>query len=379
MNAGKKMPVKLLYFVTEDWYFCSHRLELARAAQQAGYDVHVLTRVNADGDKIRAEGFHLIPLTMQRGSINPLRELQALFQVWQAYQQIKPDIVHHVALKPVLYGGLVSCLLPHLKTVNLVAGLGAIFSSDKPKSRLLRPVVKLLFRWLFNRHNSKVIVQNSEDQAVLINELRINPAHVVLIKGSGVNIQHFSPQPEPNGKVSVALVSRLLWDKGIGEFVAAVKLLKAKGLDFSALLVGKPDPENMASVTEQQLKIWQASELVECVGHKEDIAQLWQETHIAVLPSYREGLPKSLLEAAACGRPIVTTDTSGCKEIVQDGVNGFFVPVRDVKTLANAVEKLILDPALRKRMGQAGRVMVEQEFASEKIIMQTLEIYRQFN
>lgn len=368
---------KILYFVTEDWYFCSHRLALAKTAQQAGFDVSVLTRVNQHADLILNEGMQLIPLDVRRGGINPLQELRTLWQVGRIYWQIKPDLVHHVALKPVLYGSIVALTMPSLKVVNLLAGLGAVFSSDKIKARLLKPLVKVLLGWLLRRENTCSIAQNSEDFAVLLNQLRIPATALKLIKGSGVDTEKFSVLPVPQEPITLALVSRLLWDKGVGEYVAAVKFLKQKGYHFEAVLVGKPDTENMASVSTEQLQAWHQEGLIRYLGHVENIAEFWRSAHIAVLPSYREGLPKSLLEAAACGRPIVTTDTSGCKEVVEDGINGFLVQVRDAQVLAAALEKLILDKQLRQKMGAAGRRKVEQEFSDAIVLKQTLEIYQE--
>jgi glycosyltransferase involved in cell wall biosynthesis len=368
---------KILYFVTEDWYFCSHRLGLAKAAQQAGFEVSVLTRVNQHADLIINEGMRLIPLDVRRGGINPLQELRTLWQIGRIYREIEPNLVHHVALKPVLYGSIVALTMPSLKVVNLLAGLGAIFSSDKIKARLLRPLVKLLLGWLLRRPNTCSIAQNNEDFKVLLNELQIPARALKLIKGSGVDTEKFSVLSASKEPITLALVSRLLWDKGVGEYVAAVKCLKQKGYHFDAVLVGKPDTENMASVCYEQLQAWQEEGLIRCLGHIENIPEFWRSADIAVLPSYREGLPKSLLEAAACGRPIVTTDTSGCKEVVDEGINGFLVPVRDVQALAKALEKLILDEQLRKKMGAAGRLKVEQEFSDAIVLKQTLQVYKE--
>jgi len=372
----RKIKTKLLFFVTEDWYFFSHRIDLAREAKNAGYHVSVLTRVNQLGNKIRAEGFELIPLEINRGGVNPFQELKTLLKIREIYNKIKPDIVHHVALKPVIYGGLITLFNSKIKVVNLVAGFGSIFSSNKFKARLLRPLVVLLFKKIFIRKGSFVVVQNYEDRDFLVNELRIAPSFVSVIKGSGVDIKKFFPTKEPHGIVSVALVSRLLWDKGIREFVEAVNILKERGLEFSALLVGEPDDHNMAAVGCSQLREWQHSGLVNCLGYVDDVPKLWKNTHIAVLPSYREGLPKSLIEAAACARPIVTTDTSGCKEVVKDNKNGLLVPVRNSVALANALAKLIVDAELRGKMGVESRQMVEKEFSNDKIIAKTLGLYQ---
>jgi glycosyltransferase involved in cell wall biosynthesis len=369
--------LKLLYFVTEDWYFCSHRLALAKAALQAGFDVSVLTRVTQHGDIIRSSNISLIPLNMERGSVNPIFEINTLWKTWKVYHQKKPDLAHHVALKPVLYGGLVAITIPHLKVVNLIAGLGGIFSSRNWKALMLRPFVKSIFRILFRRANTVTIVQNREDFDLLRFDLKVPESKLKLVKGSGVNIELFHPTKIDNQIVNMALVSRLLWDKGIGEFVEAVKVLKQKGLVFNAFLVGQPDIENIASINTEQLQAWQREGYVQCLGYIEDVAQFWRNMHIAVLPSYREGLPKCLLEAASCGRPIVTTHTSGCKEIVEDGINGILVPVRAVNELAEALERLILNKSLREQMGAAGRKKVEREFSDEIVLQQTLDVYQE--
>lgn len=368
---------RLLYFVTEDWYFCSHRLHLAKAAQSSGFDVSVLTRVDQHADIIKSAGIKLIPLNIHRGGINPWHELQTLFQIGRVYWRLKPDLVHHVALKPVLYGNLVALMMPSIKVVNLLAGLGAIFSSDQLKAKLLKPLIKAILRLILHRRNSYTISQNQEDFAMLSEQLRIPITSLKLIKGSGVDIDKYYPVTEPCPPVTIALVSRLLWDKGVGEYISAIKLLKLKGLNFQALLVGDPDKENMASISAEQLNSWNQEGFVSWLGYVENIAEFWQNNHISVLPSYREGLPKSLLEAAACGRPIVTTNTSGCREVVEDGINGFLVPVRDVQALANAIEKLLQDKNLRTTMGQASRQKVEREFAENIVFKQTISLYQE--
>jgi glycosyltransferase involved in cell wall biosynthesis len=368
---------KLLFFVTEDWYFCSHRLALAKAAQDAGFNVSVLTRVNEDGETIQNAGITLIPLELERGGHNPFRELRTLVQVAMVYRRLKPDLVHHIALKPILYGGLVSLAMPNLKVINLLAGLGTVFSTDHPKTRFLRSLVQRLFVVLFGRRNTVTIVQNNEDYGLLLQQLGIPDSKLRLIKGSGVDIEKFYSVSEPLPPIRIGMVSRLLWDKGVGEYVAAMRMLKQKGFVFDAMLVGMPDDENMSSITQQQMHEWEEEGVVSCLGHLNTISAFWQNTHIAVLPSYREGLPRCLLEAAASGRPIVTTDTSGCREVVEHGVNGLLVPLRDVDDLANAVEQLILNQALRIKMGEAGRRKVEQEFSDAVVLAQTLDVYRE--
>jgi glycosyltransferase involved in cell wall biosynthesis len=353
-------------------------LELAKAAQQAGFDVSVLTRIKNHRDVIQNANVDLIPLNMVRGRVNPIFEIAALRQIWLTYRKTKPDIVHHVALKPVLYGGLISMFMPDIKVVNLLAGLGSVFSARNWTGYILRPLVKSLFRVLFKRTNSLTIVQNQADYDLLSRELLIPSEKLRLIKGSGVDIEQFHSRQVTVDVVNVALVSRLLTEKGIEEYVTAVKLLKQMGLNFNAFLVGEPDDENLASICSKQLLEWNAEGFVNCLGRIDDVAQFWPKMQIGVLPSYyAEGIPKCLIEAASCGLPIVTTNTPGCNEIVADGVNGILVPPKSVKELADALEKLILDASLRKKMGAAGRKKVEQEFSNDIILAQTLSVYRE--
>jgi glycosyltransferase involved in cell wall biosynthesis len=374
MNFYKQ---KILYFVTEDWYFCSHRLSLAKAVQSAGFTVSVLARVNRHADIIKNSGMNLIPLDIARGGINPITEINILRKVWLIYLQEKPCLVHHVALKPVLYGSFVAMFMPDLKVVNLLAGLGAIFSSSNWKAVFLRPVIRWSIRILLQRTNSVTIVQNEEDFNFLYYELGVSSKQLKLIKGSGVNTEQFYPLKNMQDEVRVALVSRLLLTKGVGEYVAAVKLLKQNGVVFKAYLVGEPDEENITSISAKDIEEWGKEGFVNCLGRIDNVAQFWQEMHICVLPSYREGMPKSLIEAAASGLPIVTTNTPGCNDIVVDGVNGFLVPPRSINELANAMERLILNKDLRESMGKAGRRRVESEFSDAIVLSQTLDVYRE--
>lgn len=369
--------MKLLFLVTEDWYFCSHRLPIARAARDAGFEVIVATRVNEHADCITREGFRLIPLQMRRRSKNPIRELMAILEIINIYRRERPDIVHHVALKPVLYGALAARIGGVPFVVNALAGLGYVFSSSQSRARILKRFVHTAFRFLLNRQNSVVLLQNPDDQRMLIESKTILPGRTALIRGSGVDIRRFSQSPEPgDGSVIVTLIGRMLQDKGILEFVEASKLLKQRGIHFRAVLVGTPDPENLTSFSTSQLKAWHAEGLVEWWGQKNDIPEVWAHSHIAVLPSYREGVPMSLIEAAACGRPIITTDVPGCREIVQHEQNGLLVPVKDSRALADAICRLIEDPDLRRQMGQEGRKLVEKEFSESIVVKQTLDLYQ---
>ena len=364
---------KLLYLVTEDWYFVSHRLPLAVAAQAAGFDVAVATREGRQADVIRGAGIRLIPFTLSRRGGNPLREVMAL---WRLYRLEKPDLVHHVALKTVMFGALAAWLARVPAQVNAVAGLGWLFTSSSGAVRLARPVLRWMLARLLNRPHSLTIVQNPEDRSLL--ERSGVPAESLrLIRGAGVDVQVFCPRTPPPEPVCIVLVSRMLWDKGVGEFVEAARRLTEAGVNARFVLVGDPDPDTPASVPESTLRSWHGQHGVEWWGRREDIPAVWRAAHVACLPSYREGLPKSLLEAAACGLPIVTTDAPGCREVVRDGVNGLLVPVRDAEALAAALKNLIDDAELRRCMGEQSRRRAETEFGLETVIAQTLAVYRE--
>ncbi len=376
-SPGTGVRKKLLFLVTEDWYFCSHRLPPARAAQAAGYDIIVATRVGSRGADIAAEGFKLVPLDLQRRSRNPLRELAAIAQIVKIYLRERPDVVHHVALKPVLYGSLAAYLVRGPAVVNALAGMGFLFSSSTRLASVLRAVVSRFFRLLLNSGRNLLILQNPDDEAMLVNAGLVAAQRVRLIRGSGVDVQRFAPTPEAQTTPVVMLPSRMLWDKGVGEFVEAARLLRARGAAARFVLVGNGDPDNPASISDGQLKAWHDSGVVESWGHCSNMPATLAQAHIVCLPSYREGLPKVLLEAAACGRALIATDAPGCREIVRHAENGLLVPLRDAAGLANAIERLLGDADLRRTMGQQGRRMVESEFSEAKVAEQTLAVYRE--
>ncbi|MBP9218611.1 MAG: glycosyltransferase family 4 protein [Sterolibacterium sp.] len=368
---------KLLFFVTEDWYFCSHRLPVARAAQAAGHEVVVACRVHRHAEVIETAGFRLIPLDLRRGGQNPLQELVSLRAIWRIYRRERPDIVHHVALKPVLYGALAAYLARVPAVVNALTGLGYVFSSPTLKARLLRPFVTLALRGLLNAGRSVLILQNPDDGRMLVQEGMVEANRIRLIRGSGVDIRRFALCPPAQELLPlVVLPARLLRDKGVVEFVAAARLLKAQGVVARFALVGERDPENAAAIDDQTLADWMQEGCVECWGRHEDMPAVFAQASIVCLPSYREGLPKALLEAAACGRALVATDVPGCREIVIDGHNGLLVPVQDVVALAAALRRLLENAAWRDTLGRNGRALVEAEFSEERVMQQTLAVYR---
>jgi glycosyltransferase involved in cell wall biosynthesis len=367
---------KLLYFVTEDWYFYSHRLPIALAAKQAGYDVAVITHVNEHYEAIRQAGIRLIPFKLSRRGLNPLSELFVLARLAILYRKEKPDLVHNVAIKPVIYGSLAARFSGVPCVVNALAGLGYVFTSDKPMACLLRFFIGNLFRCILNSHKSRLILQNQDDRSMFIRERYINEELVRLIRGSGVDTAVFSFIPEPKGIPVVMLASRMLWDKGVKEFVEAAKLLKDRGVYARFVLVGDTDSHNPSAIPRDQLTIWHKEGIIEWWGYRKDMPTVLSGAHIVCLPSfYGEGVPKVLIEASACGRPIVTTDTPGCREIVKNGESGLLVPVRSIIELAEAIKELVMNPALRQRMGLMGRKLVADEFSIEKVVSETMTIY----
>jgi len=374
-KISKPEKPKIVFLITEDWYFWSHRLPLARAARDAGFEVMIATRVQHHGENIKNEGFKLIPIRLRRKNRKPIRELKAFWDIIKIYQMEKPDIVHHVGIKPVLYGSWAAKMAGIPLVVNAIAGLGFIFVAQGRKSSIIRELVQMAYKTAFFPKNTVGIFQNPDDLNLFISAGIIKKRRAVIIRGSGVNTSVYQDQPEKNGSPRVVLASRMLWDKGVGEFVDAAKWIHERGVDCRFILVGDPDPENPMSIPSDILKQWNDDRIVEWWNHSEKIPAIFAESNIVVLPSYREGLPKVLLEAASCGRAIVATDVPGCREIVKHNVNGFLVPPYDSKALADAILKLINDDDYRARMGKRGRRIVEDEFSEEIVVKKTMDIY----
>jgi glycosyltransferase involved in cell wall biosynthesis len=371
---------KIIFFITEDWYFWSHRLPIARAARDAGFEVLVATRVNQHKERIENEGCRLIPIGLERRSKNIFKEVLSIFEIVKIYRREKPDIVHHVAMKPVLYGSWAARIAGIPGVVNALAGLGFIFVAQGWKAKVLRRLIVFAYRSAFSARNTIGIFQNPEDLKLFVDAGIVKSEKAVLIRGSGVNTAHFIPLPEPGGITTIVLASRMLWDKGVGEFVDAARILKNNGIECRMILVGNPDPENPASIPEKTLRGWYAEGVVEWWEQRDDMPKIFAEAHIVVLPTtYGEGVPKVLIEAASCGRAIVATDVPGCREIVRHNENGLLVPSHDPEALADAIRTLIENPKLRTIMGARGRKIVEAEFSEEIVVRQTMEVYKKIN
>jgi len=364
---------RLLYVVTEDWYFLSHRLPMARAARAAGFDVHVATNIADGAGAIEREGFVPHPVRFARGKLSPFATLATIWTLRRLHRKLAPDVVHHVALQATVIG-LLAALGRRVARINTITGLGYSFISDSRKARIVRRVVTALLRLLVDRPRSIALVQNPDDRGLLL-RLGIAAGRIVLIPGSGVDVVRLKPMPEPAGAITLGFVGRLLDDKGIRVLVAAHRQLRAKGLDIVLLIAGTPDPANPASVSQTEAEAWGREPGISWLGHVDDIATVWARAHIAVLPSRREGLPKSLLEAAACGRPMVATDAPGCREVALPWRTGFLVPVDDAPALAAAIEILAGDAELRARYGRAARALAEERFSEGAIGRAITELY----
>jgi glycosyltransferase involved in cell wall biosynthesis len=362
----------ILFFVTEDWYFCLHWLNFALAAQRAGFDVTVVTQVSDKADEIRVHGLKLIPIELSRHGINPLDEIRLLRKLIAIYRHERPNVVHHVAMKPIVYGSIAAMFCGVERIVNAVAGLGYLFSTQSLKSSVLRPVIKSFFRVLRRVSPSTFVFQNPDDAERIFAQQQRG---VAVILGVGVDTQRFSFSPLPGGTPQVILPARLLWDKGVAEFVAAARYFKQRSEDCRFVLVGTIDESSPSAVPLDQVRAWVSQGVVEWWGFCDDMPSVYTKSTIVCLPSYREGLPTCLLEAAACGRPLVATDAPGCREIVRDGDNGILAPVGNEQALINALTRLLSSVQLRAQMGARGRVIVEQEFTVETVVGRYLALY----
>ncbi len=370
---------KILFLVSEDQYFCSHRLNLAKAALAAGFEVAVATRCQNHMGQIHEAGIKLFSLKFfTRTGLAPLTQLKALIEIYRIFRQYQPDITHHVAIKPIIFGSIIASITRIPKVINALGGLGYLFTELSPstlKKKILSYAVSKLFTWCFTRKNSTLILQNSDDLNNL-NKAGIYPHHHTIIRGAGVDPQAYPVQTYPKEPpLIIACVARLLRSKGIAELVEATRTLKQTYPHLEVHLYGMPDPENPESITTSQLNAWQDANVIYWKGQCETVAEAYAKCHLAVLPSYREGLPKSLLEAASCARPIVTTDVPGCREVVKHNENGLLVSAQDSQALASAIHQLLADRTLRITMGNAGRARVEHYFSDEIIQKQTLALY----
>ena len=368
---------RLFIVVNVDWFFLSHRMPVAMAAQKAGWDVTIVTADTGKLEDIEAKGLKVINLPMSRSGMNIKEELGTLRFLYKLYKKERPDVVHHVGMKTILWGTLAAKFASVLGVLNAVSGLGGFFAEDN-KSMLAKVMPKVL-KFSHNQKNLLVIFQNQEDRAMYVKKGIISDSQARFIKGSGVNLQEFCYTPEPfDGKVKIILTARMIVEKGVFLFTEAAEKLRAEYEDkVEFWLVGGLD-DHPGAITKDQLDDVCDGKYIKWLGYRTDVKELLQQSHIVAFPSYyMEGLPKSLIEACAIGRPIITTQSIGCKDTVDDCVNGFLIPPKDVDVLASKLRVLIDNPEMRESMGKASRAKAEKEFSLDVVIEKHLKIYNE--
>jgi glycosyltransferase involved in cell wall biosynthesis len=375
MSLNRFEP-KVLFVITEDWFFHSHFLDRAKYVVASGGRVGVATRFSIHEDELKDLGFELYPISFSRRGLNPISEFLTALKIRKIVRRFKPDIAHNVALKPVVTGTFGELLSRQGVVVNALVGMGYIFTSTDARASLVKPLLSRILKFLLHSKSVHVVTENPDDLKTLVNDGFVQPSQISLIRGAGVDLNAFPFHPEVAGPVVVTLVSRILRDKGVLEFIDAASQLRTRVPEVVFQIVGEPDLGNPSAITQSEIDSWKSLSNVKYLGRRSDIADILNGSHIVCLPSYREGLPKSLLEALSSGRPIITTDVPGCREVCDDGVNGLLVPARDSIALSNAIEKLAINPELRQEMGRAGRVRAESEFSNEIVCTQTLDLYR---
>lgn len=372
--------MKVLFLVTDDWYFLSHRLALAKAAQEAGCKVVVATHDGGRRSELEDAGFEVREVCFSRRVVDQTRNLSLLRQLIRLYREEQPDLVHHVSFLPIFYGTLAARRAGVRSIVNAVTGLGHAFVDGGVRRKLLRWSVERAYSAVLHGEGVRVLVQNKEDADHLVDRKLASPAAIALVPGSGVDTARFCPHPEEGDDLAPLIVhaSRMLWSKGVGDTVAAVQLLRKEGLACRLVLAGRTHPDNPRSIPESKLRAWSAEGVAQWIGETDDMPGLLARASILTLPSvYREGVPMVLLEGAAAGRPIVATDVPGCRDVVIDGENGYLVPPSSPEAIADAMRKLLGDPELRHRMGERGRRRVLERFSEEIVIRRTFGVYRE--
>jgi len=369
---------RIAFVANVDWFFLSHRLAIANAVREAGASVFIIAQDSGKSDEIRKLGFCFVPLPLSRSGRNPFREARSLWHLLKAYRRVRPDLVHHITIKPIIYGSLAARLFGVKAVVNAVSGLGYAFSSNW-KAKLLQPLIIVLYKAALRYKKSTTIFQNREDRADFVGMGLLPMDRTMIIRGSGVNTALFELTREPKGDPLVLLAGRMLKEKGIDTFVEAARIVRRTGIypNVRFVLVGAPDPGNPGSIPGFQIQEWVEEGVVQWWGYRDDMPAVLGQATVVTLPTrYREGLPKILLEAAACGRPLVASDVPGCREIVRPDVNGFLVQPNDGPGLAKTIQTLLGSSDLRARFGMAGRQIVEQEFSEDIVIGKTLALYR---
>lgn len=376
MVAGSGSPdtnVKTLLFANTAWYLYNFRLPLAEALRANGYNVVLVSPGDEFSKRLTESGFRWIEFPFSRKGRNPFRELQTIFRLIPLYWREKPDFVHHFTIKCVLYGSLAAKMTGVRRVINSITGLGYLFIGESMGQKLIRPLIRILYRLALQ--DTQVVFQNVDDRGQFLSNRLATFEQTIIVRGSGVDVDRFVPTQEPKDRLQVLLPARMLWDKGVAEFVEAARILKHEFPEARFVLAGDTDPQYPAAVPESMLKEWQREGVIEWLGWQGNMPEVFAQSNIVCLPSYREGLPKTLIEAAACSRPLVAFDAPGSREVVLNGETGYLAKFKDVASLVDALRRLLKDPEKRQRMGTNARKLAESEFSTKRIIRETLEVY----
>ena len=368
---------RLLFLVNVDWFFVSHQLGIARAALEKGYEVHVATTLTNQASIIQENGLILHEVQMSRSGSKIMGNLKTLIKIVKIFRKVNPKLVHLVTIKPVILGGIAARLTKIHGVIAAVSGLGSSFLDEGILGKIKRFFIKKLYRISLSNLNIQVICQNQNDVEDIQKISKLPLTNFSLIEGSGVSLTKFTYSEDDNEIPNVIMASRLLRDKGVMEFADAARLLKESNANVNMILVGETDPHNPSSIKTSQVTSWEREGILEYWGHKEDMEKILQQSSIVVLPSYREGFPKILIEAAACGRAVITTDVPGCRDAIYDGITGILVPERNAIALANSIKELTIKPNFYKEMGKRGRKMAESRFDVNNVISKHFKIYNQ--
>jgi glycosyltransferase involved in cell wall biosynthesis len=369
--------MRLLFYCNVDWFFVSHRLPLAIEAQKQGFEVYIAAQKTDAAKQIIELGLNFIPIETKRASANIFQNIKIIFQTYKLFKKIKPDIIHNITIKPVLFGSIIARIFyPKTRIVNALSGMGYLFTNNR-SGRVLKLVYEQFARKIFNHANMHFIFQNQDDAHLIIQLSNISKNSITIIPGSGIDLHQYIYTPEPsNPPIKILLHSRMLWDKGIKEYIEVATFLKQKYKEQVEFILCGGTDENKTSIPESTLRNWDKSGFVKWIGHQSNIIQIIQDCHIVLFPSYREGFPKSLIEASAIGRPIIVFDAIGSRDAVANELNGFVVEMNSVSELIKKTELLINDNDLRNKMGNESRKIAEERYSIKKVIETTIQLYQ---
>ncbi len=375
LNRSLFQGTRIALVANTDWYLLNYRVSLAKLLRELGSEVYLVSPKGQYSQSLREQGFYWIEWPLKRRSIFPLWEILSFIKLEKIYRQLKPHIVHHFTVKPVIYGSFAASFNNIKHIVNSITGLGYFFLRETIRVKLIRAIILKCYSYVLRKPNIFVIFENQDDRSLFIEKMLVDRENSCIIEGVGVNVERFTPSNEPEGIPIVLYAGRFLWEKGLGELIEAARIVHNRH-NFKLVLVGSPDVGNPGAIPLKLLEDWVKDKFVEWWGWQDDMAEIYKKCHIVVLPSYREGIPTTLIEAIAAEKPVIATDVPGCREVVIPGVNGILVPPRNSMALGDALELLISDQELRIRMGRAGRKIAVEKFSKKVIDNKTIMLYQ---